>query len=125
MRPRWTTPDPRIDAVRGCVALERGPLVMCAESTDLPGGRQVDVLEVDPTVEPRDRDDGSVLVGARLAEPADRAWPYEGVDGGDAWSGSAPESRVVDVALRPYHGWGNRGPSTMRVWIPRASGQSR
>ena len=27
-------PDPRVDAVRGCVAAERGPLVYCLESTD-------------------------------------------------------------------------------------------
>ena len=25
MSPRWTRPDPRIDAVRGCIAVERGP----------------------------------------------------------------------------------------------------
>jgi hypothetical protein len=35
--PRWTWPDPRIDSVRGCVAAERGPLVLCVESVDLPG----------------------------------------------------------------------------------------
>jgi uncharacterized protein len=22
------------------------------------------------------------------------------------------------VALRPYHSWGNRGPTTMRIWLP-------
>ena len=55
MAPRWTLPDPRIDAVRGCVAVERGPLVMCAESVDLPGERHVDVLRVDPSVPPAER----------------------------------------------------------------------
>jgi uncharacterized protein len=34
MAPRWTRADPRVDAVRGCVAAERGPLVYCAESVD-------------------------------------------------------------------------------------------
>ncbi|MGW4113520.1 hypothetical protein ACWEFJ_21845 [Actinosynnema sp. NPDC004786] len=29
-RPRFTAADPRIDATRGCVAVERGPLVCCA-----------------------------------------------------------------------------------------------
>jgi DUF1680 family protein len=24
----------------------------------------------------------------------------------------------VDVPLIPYHDWANRGPSTMRVWLP-------
>ena len=35
---RVTEPDPRIDAVRGCVAIERGPIVYCVESADLPAG---------------------------------------------------------------------------------------
>ncbi|MFB9680946.1 glycoside hydrolase family 127 protein [Streptosporangium vulgare] len=32
MEARWVRPDPRVDAVRGCAAVERGPLVYCAES---------------------------------------------------------------------------------------------
>ncbi|XVV15894.1 glycoside hydrolase family 127 protein [Actinoplanes sp. CA-131856] len=36
MPPRVTEPDPRIDAVRGCAALERGPLVYCLEEADVP-----------------------------------------------------------------------------------------
>ena len=40
MPPRLTVPDPRIDAVRGCVAIERGPLVYCIETADLPAGRR-------------------------------------------------------------------------------------
>jgi uncharacterized protein len=116
--PRWTTPDPRIDAIRGCVAVERGPVVMCAESVDLPAGRHVDVLRVDTSVPPRDVDD-SVVVAARLVDPPDQPWPYvEGSGlqsaGIDAESGDEP----VEVALTPYHSWANRGPSTMRVWLP-------
>src|SRR5690606_2439594 len=46
--PRLTWPDPRIDAVRGCVAVERGPVVLCLESVDLPAGVTVDDVRVDP-----------------------------------------------------------------------------
>ena len=38
LSPRVTAPDPRIDAIRGTVAFERGPLVSCIESADLPAG---------------------------------------------------------------------------------------
>jgi uncharacterized protein len=113
---RWTRPDPRIDAIRGCVAVERGPIVMCAESVDLPDGRHVDVLRVDPSVPPRD-EDGSVMVAARYVDPPDQPWPYGeemGIGPGDGHAGSVD----VAVALTPYHEWANRGPSTMRVWIP-------
>ncbi len=110
MAPRWTRPDPRIDAVRGCVAVERGPLVLCAESVDLPGGRHVDSVRVDPSVPPREAGD-AVVVAGRLVEPVDRPWPY----GGDE---DDPAADAVDVPLVPYHTWANRGPSTMRVWLP-------
>ena len=116
--PRWTTPDPRIDAVRGCVALERGPIVMCAESVDLPDGRDVDLLLVDPTVAPRD-EGTAVVVAARFLDVVDHAWPYvhDPTTAHDA-AGTAP----TDVRLRPYSGWANRGPSTMRVWLPAETG---
>ena len=114
IEPRWTYPDSRIDAVRGCVAVERGPLVMCAESVDLPGARPVDVVRVDPSRPPRDRD-GTVVVTGALIDPPERPWPYaDDVD-------SAPTSTPVDVPLIPYHQWANRGPSTMRVWLPTTS----
>ncbi|HXG39318.1 MAG TPA: hypothetical protein VNJ28_00110 [Candidatus Limnocylindrales bacterium] len=38
--------DPRIDAVRGCLALERGPLVYCVEGADLPPGTELEEVEL-------------------------------------------------------------------------------
>ena len=46
--PRWTYPDRRVDAVRGCVAIERGPLVYCFEQADQLGGARVDDLVIQP-----------------------------------------------------------------------------
>ena len=40
MAPRVIWPDPHIDAVRGCVAIERGPEVLALESTDLGAARR-------------------------------------------------------------------------------------
>jgi uncharacterized protein len=117
--PRFTAPDPRIDAVRGCLAVERGPEVLCLESVDLAaasGGRVDDVAAVrlDPAVAPRDAD-GSVVVRLRHAEPAIRAWPYAAPG-----AGQADDGEELDVPLVPYHDWAERGPSTMRVWLPSA-----
>jgi multiple sugar transport system substrate-binding protein len=78
---------------------------------DLPGGRDIDALRVDPSVTPRNDGDGVVVAG-RLVETEDRPWPYGADDNG------AAETGEVDVPLVPYHTWANRGPSTMRVWIP-------
>jgi DUF1680 family protein len=114
--PRWIEPDPRIDAVRGTVAVQRGPLVYCAESVDLPDGREVDTVRVDPDAEPVDGPDDTVVAPGELAppgEPHDQAWPYR-----PAGQAAQPAAERNGVVLVPYHSWANRGPSTMRVWLP-------
>ena len=111
--PRWITPDPRIDAVRGTVAVQRGPLVYCAESVDLPDGRDVDAVRVDPSAEPLDGPDGTVVAPGELTEPRDQLWPYSPLD-----QAEVPTAEQQGIPLVPYHSWANRGPSTMRVWLP-------
>ncbi len=108
---RVTRPDPRIDAVRGCVAVERGPEVYCLESTDLPGG-EVAGVRIDPAsvVDV----DGTVRARFGTADGTDAAWPYA------ADVPAASPAAVLEAVLVPYHDWANRGPSTMRVWIPAA-----
>jgi DUF1680 family protein len=115
LEPRFTWPDPRIDAVRGCVAVERGPLVLCAESVDLPAGVALDDVRVDPGAAPEADGDGAV-VRARVLAPAgdDDALPYGGAPAG------APGDADLRLALVPYHRWAERGPSTMRVFVPTA-----
>jgi DUF1680 family protein len=124
--PRVTTADPRIDAVRGCVAVERGPEVLCLESVDLAaatGGRVADVADVrlDPASPPTEVD-GEVRVRLRRVTPADRPWPYGPAAGEDGEDGGGEPGPAFDVALVPYHDWAERGPSTMRVWLPLAPG---
>ncbi|MET9864449.1 beta-L-arabinofuranosidase domain-containing protein [Streptomyces smyrnaeus] len=113
--PRFTWPDPRIDAVRGCVAVERGPLVYCAESHDLPDGTGLDDLTVDGATAPVERD-GHVFVRAftdRRPGP-EPVWPY-----GPAPAPRTPEAaRTVQLGLVPYHHWAERAPCAMRVWLP-------
>ncbi|PRX53542.1 hypothetical protein B0I32_127131 [Nonomuraea fuscirosea] len=116
MRPRWTFPDRRIDALRGSAAVERGPLVYCAESVaDEPPLGDLTV-RAEPPVE-RPAGDGAegvveLEVAASLGGSGSKdGWPYGAADapgdGGD-----------VRLRLIPYHRWGNRGPATMRVWLP-------
>ena len=107
MTPRITRPHPRIDAVRGAVAIERGPLVYCLETADLPAEAVLEdirlALEPAPTSEPRsDLSDGFIGV---VAHGSDR--------------GPGPETPVAIRAI-PYLAWSNRGTDGMRVWIPAA-----
>jgi DUF1680 family protein len=114
VRPRLTAPDPRIDAVRGSVAAERGPVVLCLESVDLPPDVSLDALRLDPGTDLVDRAD-AVMVTCRVDARDDDDWPYRP---GPAGPGEDADQRVLEVPLRPYHDWASRGPSTMRVWLP-------
>jgi uncharacterized protein len=104
LAPRWTRPDPRVDAVRGCVAVERGPIVYCLESTDQEAGVSLAEVLADASdgLAETGTDDalgGAVVLGA----------------GGRRFEGAAAQLTFI-----PYHAWGNRGLSTMRVWVPEA-----
>ena len=115
--PRWLQPDPRIDALRGTVAVQRGPLVYCAESPDLPDGRDVDTVRVDQAAEPR-YEAGRIVVSGSFADHRDTPWPYRPLD-----RRPPKASDRTEIALVPYHSWANRGPSTMRVWLPTDRGR--
>jgi DUF1680 family protein len=107
--PRFTVADPRVDAVRGQVAVEAGPLVYALESVDL--GADVGLARVDTGRAPAARD-GAVTVHARTVDVPEGDWPYADRPA----EAGAGEPRAVPLV--PYHAWGNRGPSTMRVWMP-------
>jgi len=120
MDPRFTAPNPRIDAVRGSIAVERGPLVYCLEAVDQ---AEVDLLDVsvDPGVEmagtwQADLLDGvvTVQIPGNVAEQGD----WEGVLYLPAGA-PAQTTRPVTLTAVPYYAWANRGPGAMRVWIPK------
>jgi DUF1680 family protein len=95
---RITEPDPRVDAVRGCAAVERGPLVYCVESVDVPEPLELEEVRWDPARRPEETarpDLGDDVIGVSI--------PVRG-------TGSA--------GAVPYYTWANRRTSGMRVWIP-------
>jgi DUF1680 family protein len=94
MPARITEPDPRVDAVRGCVAVERGPLVYCVESADAPEGMEIEELTWD------------------------RQRPFRTVPGPGTVGISVPVARGGTAGAIPYFAWANRGVGGMRVWIP-------
>ncbi|MFD2795069.1 glycoside hydrolase family 127 protein [Promicromonospora vindobonensis] len=122
--PRLTWPDPRVDAVRGTVAVERGPLVLALESVDLPDGVLLDQVRLDPAVAPRAQGDGAVVRAVVVPLPGGGAGtpPFVsgGRDGAPAPTSDAGAPAALDLTLVPYHRWAERGPSTMRVFVPTA-----
>ena len=125
LRPRAVAAAGEIDAARGCVAFERGPLVYCVEGIDLPAAVNLRSISVDPsaplTEEPGLDISGDTVVALRLegraqTAPPPAGWPYQEL-GGSLVDGA----RALPVRATPYYAWGNRGDTSMRVWVPRQS----
>jgi hypothetical protein len=91
LAPRLTAPHPRVDAVRGCLAIERGPLVYCLEEADAPGADLADVV-LDPDAPLGETERPDLLGGVVTVE--------------------------AQATAVPYFAWANRGLGAMRVWIP-------
>ncbi|MDX3760561.1 glycoside hydrolase family 127 protein [Streptomyces mirabilis] len=122
LEPRLTAADPRVDAVRGCVAIERGPLVYCLEQVDHPGGGLDDVvIDTARPLAVKQRPDllggvtTVVTTGRRRAVPDTGWWPYRSADADPA---IAPSGESVELTAIPYYAWANRQDGSMRVWLP-------
>lgn len=119
MTPRVIHPHPRIEAIRGCVALERGPLVYCLEGID--NGSDLDDLLLDPagpiTAHPKpDLLGGTVSLDAAGQRRNTSDW------GTTLYRPSPPQNEdrtAVTLTAIPYFQWANRGDSAMRVWVPQ------
>jgi uncharacterized protein len=125
--PRLTAPHPRLDAVRGCLAIERGPLVYCIEQRDLAEGTDLaDVrLEarealVDASAAAGGLDDIPAVALLAEVDGDGNAERHEYRAASDIPIEDGASSRVQVLAV-PYFAWGNRGTGTMRVWIPEAN----
>jgi DUF1680 family protein len=112
---RATYPDPRIDAARGAFAVERGPLVLVLESVDLPAGWNVNEITADPDTIRTDEAGATIDAHRRIVAPGE--WPYFPEPGGT-------QAERARVRLIPYRDWANRGPATMRAWLPLARPQT-
>ncbi|MEN0140045.1 MAG: beta-L-arabinofuranosidase domain-containing protein [Rhodococcus sp. (in: high G+C Gram-positive bacteria)] len=119
LHPELVHAHPRVDAVRGAVALVRGPLVYCLEDADQKPGSVLEDLRIDPS-EPIDEIDSTapevkvaLRTEGRLVRP-----------GSDLYAGDGVPWRTDEAATLtaiPYFAWGNRGQGAMRIWIPTNS----
>ena len=122
LKPHW-----RVDAVRDCVAVQRGPLVYCVEAGDLDEGVAVEDVAMDATrtpepttVVPADLQGYvkvALVASGRAADGS--AGPLYCKDGATQW-----RAEPLALTLVPYFARGNRPPDAMRVWAPVQPGQS-
>ncbi|MFB2596319.1 glycoside hydrolase family 127 protein [Herbiconiux sp. P17] len=107
MEPRIVTGHHRVDAVRGAVAIERGPLVYAIEQIDQAEGALVDDLELTGD-------------GFRVERHPTLGVPAVHFDGRRGPDGAGDPGDPIDVIAIPYSHWANREVGPMKVWIPDA-----
>jgi uncharacterized protein len=112
LTPRWTHPDRRVDAIRGCAAIERGPLVYCFEQADQADGIHLRDLALQPEAGLGERPVTLPGIGQTIEVTVDGVHlppPPR----------TTPRTSVAAIAI-PYFQWDNRDGRSMRVWMPRA-----
>ncbi len=112
--------NPLVEETLNQLAVQRGPVVYCLESTDLPAGVRVSDVRIPADLQLAARYDGRLLGGIVVLEGQAEA------GSGENWQGKLYRQvqpaalKPVPVKLIPYSVWQNRGPSEMSVWLPRA-----
>lgn len=112
--------NPLVEETRNQVAVKRGPIVYCLESTDLPKGKTIFDIAIPvknnlkPTLITIENSPIMALDGQAIF--VDNAnWTkklYREV--------STETLKIIPVRLVPYYAWGNRGHNDMSVWLPLA-----
>ncbi len=122
MEPMLVAAHPRIDAIRGSLAIQRGPLVYCLEATDHPDANLMDIRLDETAVLYTDwREDvlpGGLMVVQTLGFLAETADWLQGLY--RRFNGDGGPRQSIPLLAVPYYAWANRGANAMRVWIPRA-----
>ena len=95
----------------GRVALQRGPIVYCAEGLDQKDGRVVSLLLAD-NVELRSEYRKDLLGGVQVV--LGKVAPVSRVQDGKPVAGAEQDFLAI-----PYYAWAHRGASQMSVWLAR------
>jgi DUF1680 family protein len=121
MEPMFVISNPRIDVTRGCLAIQRGPIVYCLEDIDQEiKGRLLDV-EIDKNEPLITKWEGDLLNGVMVVEAKGQFIDIEGWCGHLYQQTTFPNQETTHPARLiaiPYYAWGNREIGGMRVWIP-------
>ena len=108
MTPRTVKADSRVRADRGRVAVQRGPLVYCAEWADNGFDVMHFVLDAKPQFS--------------IADNPSLAGGVKALKAGGSVLGRDEAGRLVarqaEATLIPYYSWCHRGPGRMEVWLP-------
>lgn len=124
LTPQWIEPHPRVDAMRGSVAIRRGPVVYCVEQADQEPGIDVQDIAVDAGAVLREHWRPDLLGGVMTLQFTGSALDLRAWDGllyrpAQGYARERATGRLATITAIPYYAWANRGAGAMRVWIPQ------
>jgi len=113
--------NPRIEEVRNQVAIQRGPVVYCLESPDLP--KDINILDVsisgnsqmEVIHKPKFLGGVSIIKGSILLRSNKMKGLYSAIKN--------PKWISIETSFVPYYAWSNRGLAEMTVFLPVVWGQ--
>ena len=109
MEPRVVRADSLVEADRGMVCVERGPLVYCAEHPD----NRFDIMTALLNQHPQFRMGRTEIAGTQVQTIVTDAQTLSfGPDG-------KLTAQDQSLTLIPYYAWCHRGRGNMRVWLPQ------
>ena len=118
MPARLIESHPLVEETANHVAVKRGPIVYCLESSDLSGDVDLSKVRMPADGEWKPRFDETMLGGVSVLDGTLML-----VETGD-WNGKLYReyrrrtSKPIQGKLIPYFAWSNRGTSEMTVWLP-------
>ena len=113
---RLVSAHPKVEECRGQVAIMKGPIVFCAESTDLEDGLSLEDVSICQDFQPRENFNPNLL-GGILTITGNAKASREANDSLYRETNKEIASKI-DITLIPYFAWKNRGRSDMTVWLP-------
>jgi DUF1680 family protein len=111
--------NPLVEEDLNQMAIQRGPIVYCIESPDLPGRVNISQARVPANAKLTARYDQRLLDGVVVLEGEAFGRPEADWNGKLYREFQAEQFKPFRVRLIPYCVWQNRGPSEMSVWLPR------
>lgn len=115
MEPRVVKANNKVEADRGHIAVERGPIVYCAEWPD----NSFDIFSIFMNQKPKFEvvRKSDLLYGIVELKTEAQILGYN--DEGKL------TTKEVQLTLIPYYAWAHRGPGAMTVWLPQELSASR
>jgi uncharacterized protein len=120
MQPRLMEANPLVEEDVNQVAVQRGPIVYCLESPDLPPGVNISDVAIPAGIQLAARYDQRLLDGVVVLQGKALARVEPDWDGALYRQLQPDAFKMFNIRFIPYCVWQNRGPSEMSVWLPVA-----